>query len=779
MQMFGVATGTCACRSEVARWLICCASMRRPPTSSIAWLPSLLVLTLVALLTACQTGPGRSSKDPDPEANAGEGHSTSTKPSAVAAGSGHTCVLRESGVVVCWGRNDQGQLGDGTTSDRSLPVAVTNAKDIVELALGSNHSCARRRSGSVLCWGSNTRGQLGDDQGGPGKSSRRPVAVHGLTDATAIASGDDHVCALRASGPMVCWGDNRDGQLGNSSQQAWMQPVPLRTIVDATAITAGTRHTCALRPGGKPICWGANNAGQLGDGTNKGHDRPSVVEGVPGLIAIAAGGDRTCGLTKDAAYCWGELEGKSNQRATKIAEGGSNDPITQLEVGPDHACLRTRAGQLRCWGRNVDGRLGTGDFTTQTRPTPVQLASAATDVALGQRHTCGLQNDGKVACWGDDAGGALGHGDPEGAQVDPVGPRQVSNVDDALSIDAGEGFACALRKSGEVWCWGRNDLGQLGSGNSVDRPGPAAVEGIDDAVAMAVGQAQVCVARKAGVVVCWGANDQGQLGRPAGSPSFKPLPAAKVDKAIALTIGEGHACAIVQGGAVQCWGSDSEGQLGDGAGSRGGKVANVGDAIALTSGRAHTCALRSSGSIACWGSNSQGQLGNSAGAAQLKVPANVPVVVTKVDDASAIAAGPDHTCALKRDGKAVCWGRNDLGQLGSGTASNIWTSRVPVADLASVAALDVGLGHACAAMPNRVACWGDNAAGQGGFDGASATTPRAGVQGLDVAQLALGRDHSCARLRSGEIACWGANDRGQLGDGGRSVSAKPSEVEGL
>jgi alpha-tubulin suppressor-like RCC1 family protein len=157
----------------------------------------------------------------------------------------------------------------------------------------------------------------------------------------------------------------------------------------------------------------------------------------------------------------------------------------------------------------------------------------------------------------------------------------------------------------------------------------------------------------------------------------------------------------------------------------------------------------------------------------------VPAAVTKLDDASEIALGPDHGCARKRDGAAVCWGRNDAGQLGSGTASNVWTSRVPVKDLRGVVAIDVGPQHACAAMDKRIACWGDNAAGQCGFAAASASVPMIGVTGLDVASLALGRDHSCARLRSGEVACWGSNEHGQLGDGGRMLSAVPLEVTGL
>ena len=203
------------------------------------------------------------------------------------------------------------------------------------------------------------------------------------------------------------------------------------------------------------------------------------------------------------------------------------------------------------------------------------------------------------------------------------------------------------------------------------------------------------------------------------------------------------------------------------------------NAVQIASGRAHTCALRRSGAIACWGANTTGQLGNSAGAAQLKTPAQFPVMVTKVSDASIVDVGPNHGCARLRTGKVVCWGQNDDAQLGSGTASNVWTSRVPARDLASVTALGIGPTHACAASGKRIACWGDNSAGQGGYNGASAPTARVGVTGIDAASLALGRSHTCARLRKGTVACWGSNADGQLGDGGRMVSATPMEVLGL
>lgn len=656
-----------------------------PPAG--AWrrvLTTLASLACAALLVSCTTTSGvggkRKSKRKGDAAGAGAEPSGSPTPKAVAAGQGHSCVLRESGAVACWGANDRGQLGDGTAVDRSTPVTVQGLGDAVELALGEHHSCARKAGGAV-------------------------------------------------------------------------------------------------------VCWGANDKGQLGDGSTKGHERPSAVQNLPAVTAVVAAGSRTCALNQQAVLCWGEagVGGKQSTRPIKVAGGSQNDPLVELELGPDHSCLRHQSGIARCWGKNRDGRLGDGSY--ETRPQPVQVASlggAATDLALGARHSCALRADGEVLCWGDDAAGALGQGDPEDEAEARPGPRHVTRLDDAIALASGDGFSCAVRETGEVACWGRNQDGQLGDGSrEASRPEPGPITGVSDAVAIAAGLDQACAVRKSGAVLCWGVNDKGQLGRPAGEPLRRPTPVPKVDDATAVTIGAEHGCALRQSGEVYCWGSDAEGQLGDGAGDRGGRVAQLSDAVELSAGRAHTCARRRSGAVVCWGANNQGQIGNSASAAALKTPVQYPTAVTKLSDAAEVTVGPEHGCARKRDGKAVCWGRNDLGQLGSGTQSGVWTSRVPVRDLAGLSSLDVGPSHACGASGRRVACWGDNSSGQGGYAGDASRTPRPGVANLDVAELALGRDHSCARLRSGEVACWGSNTHGQLGDGGRMVSARALEVKGL
>ncbi len=702
------------------------------------------------------------------------GKSGSTAPTAVFAGGEHSCVLRDNGSVACWGANKDGQLGDGGVDDQSRPVVVQGLGDAVDLALGTRHSCARRKGGAVVCWGANNKGQLGT---GLDAASRRPVAVRGLGDATILASGGEHACALRASGAVVCWGANADGQLGNHTRQVWNEPAQIRGLNDARALAAGARHSCALRDNGGVICWGANDKGQLGDGGTKGHERPSAVAGLPAVIGLAAAGSRTCAFTEQAMFCWGDDgRGKARVRPVKIAEAGS-DSFASVDLGPQHACLRHRSGVARCWGKNDDGRVGDGSTSWRSQPVQVAKLGATRDLATGAHHSCALGREGVLSCWGDDAGGALGQGDAGasggGSEAAVTRVRRVSG---ALDLAAGDGFSCVVDKRGEVLCWGRNNLGQLGDASTEPaRPAAAPVFGIDDAVAVTAGSSQACAVRRTGAVVCWGEND-GRLGRPKSAPLRRPVPVPRIHDAVAVSLGDAHGCALDRSGSVTCWGSDADGQLGDGAGKRGGKVVGLADVVAIDAGRAHTCALRRSGAVSCWGSNLTGQIGNGVGAAELKTPVVQPAQVSKLSDAVEIAVGPHHSCARKRDGKAACWGGNDDGQLGSGTASNVWTTRVPVRDLAGLQAFDVGPAHACGASNRAVACWGDNRAGQGQFAGDSAPTPRVGLSNLEVVQLALGRDHSCARLRDGDVVCWGSDEHGQLGGGGRMTSALPLEV---
>jgi alpha-tubulin suppressor-like RCC1 family protein len=227
---------------------------------------------------------------------------------AVAVASRHKCALTINGGVKCWGKNEYGQLGDGTTEERISPVDVSGlTSGVAAIATGGWQSCALLESGQVKCWGNNDSGQLGD---GTDKNRVLPVDVIGLSSGVAaITSGDEHTCALIESGGVKCWGNNDYGQLGDGTTNSRLTPVDVIGLTSGVqSISAGYQHTCALMGNGGVKCWGNNSHSQLGDGTTSMHLVPTDVRGLTAnVIALEASGNFTCAiLTSRGVKCWGE-----------------------------------------------------------------------------------------------------------------------------------------------------------------------------------------------------------------------------------------------------------------------------------------------------------------------------------------------------------------------------------------------------------------------------------------------------------------------------------------
>lgn len=286
---------------------------------------------------------------------------------AVAAGDQDACVLSTGGVAYCWGANGSGQVGDGTTVDRSAPVRVAGGHSFQVIATGGGRTCALTPAGAAFCWGS-VAGSVG------AQANLAPAAMAGGLTFQAIAVSDTHVCALTTDGIGYCWGDNGNGELGDGTTASSPLPVAVAGGLTFKSITAGSAFSCGLTTGGSAYCWGRNQAGQLGDGSVVDHALPAAVAGGFAWQGIAAGAAaaRACGVTTlNAAYCWGQNangelgDGTNADRHVPTAVTGGVTFIS-VTTGANRTCGTSTVGVAYCWGLAP-----LGDGTTSASLVPV------------------------------------------------------------------------------------------------------------------------------------------------------------------------------------------------------------------------------------------------------------------------------------------------------------------------------------------------------------------------------------------------------------------------
>lgn len=382
----------------------------------LAW----LLLPAVGLLGCWKQAPDPTPPKPRPAVQP-PARPAATPVNAVielASQSFHTCARRQGGDVLCWGKNTYGQLGDGRREDSARLVKVAGLADAAELVVGRDFSCARRRAGSVVCWGNNEDGQLGDGRGmKPGALSLRPVKVAGLRAPQQLSAGEYHACALEQGGVVKCWGNGGNGQIGSDAQRAFGMPLTIERLGAVVQLASGSSHVCALEKVGVVKCWGRNTEGQLGDGKSGSRIKAVTVLGLEDAVELASGHRHTCARRSTGTVtCWGDnARGQLGPNAGR--EPKSHVPVevpglssvVQLAGGGEHTCARLQSGRLVCWGGNAAGQLGhKSSITARPTPTAVRGMGDAVDLALGAAHTCAVRRSGEVACWGDAEYGALG-----------------------------------------------------------------------------------------------------------------------------------------------------------------------------------------------------------------------------------------------------------------------------------------------------------------------------------------------------------------------------------
>jgi len=493
---------------------------------------------------------------------------------AVSAGDAHTCAVFAQGTVnslLCWGANANGQLGIAGGAERTPSLVLLPSSQANSVSCGTQFTCAALANGSAACWGSNGNGQLGNDTT---SNHTMPAEITGLASVSSIGAGYSQACAIAAGRP-YCWGFDGFGQLGDAIVSEEDRPIAV-SLGDggATAITAGDNHTCAIVSGGQIECWGDNRQGQLGNGSAASYESsPVTVAGITTATQLAAGDSFTCALLQGGVVdCWGlDDDGQMGNGTTTNAtaptavlaatDGGMTalSGARQIAAGGAGACALLADGGVDCWGLNNDGQIGNGTTTNATTAVPVDLP-AATAVSVGEDHACAILSGGAVECWGHGASGQLGNGAFVAIETTPV---PVIDVSGATALASGSAFECALSSAG-VQCWGYDADDELGSPMPATGT-PVTVQGITSLGGLGAGFYQACAAPSGGGLDCWGANKYGELGNGVSGLPGIPGPVQGLGGAVKAVLGGAwHTCALLADGGVDCWGWNGHGQLGNG-----------------------------------------------------------------------------------------------------------------------------------------------------------------------------------------------------------------------
>ena len=356
------------------------------------------------------------------------------------------------------------------------------------------------------------------------------------------------------------------------------------SIFTDTTLSSGYAHTCAILDNGLVSCWGSGNQGKLGTGGAGDEMTPTLTNSLGTgrtAVAISSGHAHTCAILDNGAVsCWGHSSSQTASNNTYqyspelISNSlGTGRTAVALSSGDYHTCAILDIGAVSCWGQNSKGQLGSGGTSNSNIPTlTYSFGTGRTAVALssGDKYTCAILDNGSVSCWGWNNNGQLGTGDTSNENPSPTLTSSLGIGRTAVALSSGGSHTCAILDDGSVSCWGKNWYGQLGDGTTTGRLTPTQTSSLGTgrtAVAISTGYGHTCVILDNGEVSCWGTGNRGQLGHGGTSHQSSPTLTSSLGTgrtAVALSSGNTHTCAVLDNGSVSCWGNGLSGQLGSG-----------------------------------------------------------------------------------------------------------------------------------------------------------------------------------------------------------------------
>lgn len=600
----------------------------------------------------------------------------------VRSGEGLACAFGAGGTLTCWG-------------DGFAPRAIAGITDALDAAVSFRLVCVVHGSGRVTCAGLPWRYE---DKA----KDRAPVVteVAGVDDAVAIASTRRETCVVRRAGGLACFSsDSVPGRSDRGPAAAPLAPAPFQTPAPVSRLAGNDDQFCAALRDGRVACWKDRSVG--------GPRPVELVGGISDAISVSVGQSHRCALRRSGGVsCWGlDVSGALGSSArprddkTPVAVQDVAD-AEELSAGASFSCVRRRGGAVACWGSGDNGALGDGSSARIDQPITVAGIRDAVAVAAGRGFSCALDRRGAVWCWG--------HGD-RSTSPDVVPPKRVPALQGATALHAQRDRLWAMRgdhllgilgiadlardeRDGTQTAWLPPVLNQAVAFAEIDQGLGAAllaggqvvlwveavapkvgfkatpVRGLDDAVALAGDARSVCAVRRHGHVTCVVLSDAA-FGAPVDLSAARIVNLPGVADAVAVAAADGDYAAVLRSGAVARWRVESGGVTGTQLDPFARGVA----ALALAPNFA--CTLLRGGQVTCAGSNVAGELGagvNRPGPLYIQSGGQAPgaaprgwVAVKGLDDAVAVAAGVDHACAVRRDGRVVCWGDNSHLEVGA------------------------------------------------------------------------------------------------------------------
>ena len=625
-----------------------------------------------------------------------------------------------------------------------------------------------------------------------------------------IATGTNHTLAIQSTGNVYAWGYNYYGQLGNNTTTEETTAVEVQTasaaLSNVTDVAAGANHSVAVDSNGNAWAWGYNGSGQLGNGTTTNSSVAVQMQNasgnLTGITAIAAGDNFTVALKNDGTV-WaaglnsnGQLGIGNTTQQTKAVQVMTSSTIAlsnivSISAGATHAMALDSSGNVWTWGNNSTGQLGIGNTTQQTYAVQVTAISGIGQIAAGASHSLAMTVNGSaVYAWGYNSSGQLGNN----TNTQENSPITMTGVSNAKNIAAGLGHSVILENDGTVWAVGHNYVGELGIGTTVDSHVAVQMPGVSGILAIAARGDRTLMYSNVGTILGVGDDFYGALGDGKLGYQLSPYSVTALTGVTQVSSGNDgyHSLAVTNAGAIYAAGWNSLGQLGNNSEVNSSTFVQVKTSsgyltgiTAASAGADHSLALTSGGNVYAWGYGNYGQLGNGANSSQ-QLPVEVVTASGALANITAIAAGVDHSLALRSDGTVWAWGLNSYGELGNNTTTNsneavevLNTSGTPLSNIVAIAAGD---NHGLAVdSSGNLWAWGYNSNGQLG-DGTTTNRLEAeqvNLSGATVTQVSGGGFYSLAITSTGTVLAWGNNSYGDLGDGTTTQRLTPVAVQNL